>query len=97
MKPIGVMSTAALFLLFGIAAPANGRQEKPEEKAPPPKQQEAKPEKQQPQAKAPKHEQQAKAPKQQQEAKPDVLFGVNCHGCTPAGESPVGTGVQEAG
>jgi hypothetical protein len=45
MKPIGVMSTAALFLLFGMAAPANGRQEKPEEKAPPPKQQQqAKPE-----------------------------------------------------
>jgi primosomal protein N' len=72
MKPIGVMSTAALFLLFGMAAPANGRQEKPEEKAPPPKQQQqAKPEKQQPQAKAPKQEQQAKAPKQQQQAKPE--------------------------
>jgi primosomal protein N' len=72
MKPIGVMSTAALFLLLGIAAPANGRQEKPEEKAPPPKQQQqAKPEKQQPQAKAPKQEQQAKAPKQEQQAKPE--------------------------
>jgi primosomal protein N' len=72
MKPIGVMSTAALFLLFGMAAPANGRQEKPEEKAPPPKQQQqAKPEKQQPQAKAPKQEQQAKAPKQEQQAKPE--------------------------
>ena len=70
MKPIGVMSTAALFLLLGIAAPANGRQEKPEEKAPPPKQQQqAKPEKQQPQAKAPKQEQQAKAPQQEQQAK----------------------------
>jgi primosomal protein N' len=72
MKPIGIMSTAALFLLFGIAAPANGRQEKPEEKAPPPKQQqEAKPEKQQPQAKAPKQEQQAKAPKQEPQPKPE--------------------------
>src|SRR5271169_3886050 len=72
MKPIGLMSTAALFLLLGIAAPANGRQEKPEEKAPPPKQQQqAKPEKQQPQAKAPKQEQQAKAPKQEQQAKPE--------------------------
>jgi len=61
MKPIGVMSTAALFLLFGIAAPANGRQEKPEEKAQPPKQeQQAKPAKQE----------EARAPKQQQEAKP---------------------------
>ncbi len=70
MKPIGVMSTAALFLLLGIAAPANGRQEKPEEKAPPPKQQEAKPApKQQQQAKAPKQEPQAKPEKQQQQAK----------------------------
>jgi primosomal protein N' len=72
MRSMGVMSTAALFLLFGMAAPANGRQEKPEEKAPPPKQQQqAKPEKQQPQAKAPKQEQQAKAPKQEQQAKPE--------------------------
>jgi hypothetical protein len=72
MKLIRVMSTAALFLLFGIAAPANGRQEKPEEKAPPPRQQQqAKPEKQQPEAKAPKQEQQAKAPKQDQQAKPE--------------------------
>ena len=70
MKPIKVVSTAALFLLLGIAAPANGRQEKPEEKAPPPKQQQAKPEKQQPEAKAPKQQQQAKAPKQEQQAKP---------------------------
>jgi len=71
MKPIGVMSTAALFLLLGIAAPANGRQEKPEEKAPPPKQQEAKPApKQQQQAKAaPKQEQHAAPEKQQQQAK----------------------------
>lgn len=70
MKPIGVMSTAALFLLLGIAAPANGRQEKPEEKAPPPKQQEARPApKQQQQAKAPKQEPQAKPEKQQQQAK----------------------------
>jgi hypothetical protein len=71
MKPIAVMSTAALFLLLGIAAPANGRQEKPEEKAPPPKQQEAKPApKQQQQAKAaPKQEQHAAPEKQQQQAK----------------------------
>src|SRR5271156_4704459 len=72
MKPIRVMSTAALFLLLGIAAPANGRQEKPEEKAPPPKQQQAKPEKQQPEAKAPKQQQQAKAPKQEPQAKPET-------------------------
>lgn len=70
MKPIGAMSTAALFLLFGIAAPANGRQEKPEEKAPPPKQeQQAKPPKQE-EAKAPKQQQEAKPPKQEQ-AKPE--------------------------
>src|SRR5208282_3413660 len=62
MKPVRVMSTAALFLLFGIAAPANGSQEKPEEKAPPPKQE--------PKAKTEKQEQ-AKAPKQEQEAKPE--------------------------
>ena len=69
MKPIGIMSTAALFLLLGIAAPANGRQEKPKEEAKPQKQeQQAKPEKQQPQAKAPKQEQQAKPEKQQQQA-----------------------------
>ena len=73
MKPIGVMSTAALFLLLGIAAPANGRQEKPKEEAAKPQKQEqqSKPEKQQPQAKAPKQEQQAKAPKQEQQAKPE--------------------------
>jgi hypothetical protein len=73
MKPIGIMSTAALFLLLGIAAPANGRQEKPKEEAAKPQkqQQQAKPEKQQPQAKAPKQEQQAKAPKQEQQAEPE--------------------------
>ena len=52
-----------------MAAPANGRQEKPEEKAPPPKQeQQAKPAKQE-QAKAPKQQQESKPPKQEQ-AKP---------------------------
>jgi hypothetical protein len=67
------MSTAALFLLLGIAAPANGRQEKPKEEAAKPQkqQQQARPEKQQPQPKAPKQEQQAKAPKQEQQAKPE--------------------------
>jgi len=59
------MSAAALFLLLGIAAPANGRQEKPAEKAPPPKQQEARPEKQQPHTNVPKQQQQATAPKQE--------------------------------
>jgi hypothetical protein len=82
LKPIGRISTTALFLLFGVATPMDARQEKPEkqeEKAKPAKQeQQAKPEKQQ-QAKAPKqeqqakpeHQQQAKAPKQEQQAKPE--------------------------
>jgi hypothetical protein len=78
MKRIGVLSTAAMFLLFGISAAASARQEKPEEKARPAQQQEAKPEKQQ-QARAPKQQQearpeaqqQAKAPKQEQQAKPE--------------------------
>ena len=82
MKPIGIVSTTALFLFFGVAAPMDARQEKPEkqeEKAKPTKQeQHAKPEKQQ-QVKAPKqeqqakpeHQQQAKAPKQEQQAKPE--------------------------
>src|SRR5580658_8235134 len=63
MKPIGVVSTAALFLLLGVALPANGRQEKPKEEARPEKQQEAKAAPQQ-QAK-PEKQQQAQAPKQQ--------------------------------
>jgi Ca2+-dependent lipid-binding protein len=82
MKPIGIISTSALFLLFGVAVPMDARQEKPEkqeEKAKPAKQeQQAKPEHQQ-QAKAPKqeqqakpeHQQQAKTPKQEQQAKPE--------------------------
>jgi primosomal protein N' len=70
MKSIGVMSTAALFLLFGMAAPANGRQEKPKEEAKPQNQeQQAKPAKQE-EAKAPKQQQEAKPPKQEQ-AKPE--------------------------
>jgi hypothetical protein len=70
MKLIGITSTAALFLLLGIGAPANARQQ--EEKAKPAKQeQQAKPERQQ-QAPAPKQQQQrqqqqAQAPKQQQQ------------------------------
>jgi len=71
VKPIGIISTTALFLLVGIGAPANARQEKQEEKAKPQKQeQQAKPERQQ-QAPAPKQQQhqqqQAQAPKQQQQ------------------------------
>jgi hypothetical protein len=68
MKPIGVVSTAALFLLLGVASPANGRQEKPKEEARPEKQQAAAPKQQQ--AAKPEKQQQAKAPAQQQ-AKPE--------------------------
>jgi len=49
MNRIGTVSTAALFLLVGIAAPASAWQEKQDEKAKPAKQeQQAKPEKQAP-------------------------------------------------
>jgi hypothetical protein len=75
MKLTGIITTAASFLLLGIAVPANARQEKQKESAAPAKQeQQAKPEKQQ-QAQAPKQQakpekqQQAQAPKQQ--AKPE--------------------------
>ncbi len=70
MKAMGMINTAALFLLLGIAVPALAGQEKPEEKAKPAQhEQQAKPEKQQ-QAKAPKQEQQAKPEKQQQAKAP---------------------------
>jgi hypothetical protein len=58
MKQIRIIGTTALFLLVGIAAPANARQEKQDEKA--------KPQKQEQQAK-PERQQQAPAPKQQQQ------------------------------
>jgi hypothetical protein len=70
MKPIRVISAAALLLLFGIAAPAHAGQEKQQEKAKPAQQQQpARPEKQQ-QAQPPRQQQQrpqqqAQAPKQQ--------------------------------
>jgi hypothetical protein len=71
MKPVRVISAAAVLLLFGIAAPARAGQEKQQEKAKPAQPQQAKPEKQ-PQAQAPKQQQQrpqqqAQAPKQQQQ------------------------------
>jgi len=48
MKPIKIIGTTALFLLFGIAPTVEARQEKQEEKAKPAQQeQQAKPEKQQ--------------------------------------------------
>jgi len=73
MKPIGVISTTALFLVLGIATPAEARQEKPEnqeEKAKPEKQEQAKAPKQEQEAR-PEKQQEAKAPKQEQQAKPE--------------------------
>lgn len=71
MKLIGMVNTAALLLLLGIAVPALATQEKPEEKAKPAQhEQQAKPEKQQ-EVKAPKQEQQAKPEKQQQARAPN--------------------------
>jgi hypothetical protein len=73
MKRIGTISLTAIFLLIGITALANARQQQQEEKAKPGKQeQHAMPERQQ-QAQAPKQQQQqhqqqqAQAPKQQQQ------------------------------
>jgi hypothetical protein len=76
MKPIGIISATALFLLLGIAAPANTQQDKQEEKAKPAKQeQQAKPQDQQqrqqqaqpPRQQQQRQQQQAQAPKQQQQ------------------------------
>jgi hypothetical protein len=77
MKPIKIISTTALFLLFGIAPTVEARQEKQEEKAKPAQQeQQAKPEKQQ-QAKGqqqPQHQQQQskgqEQPQQHQQQQP---------------------------
>jgi hypothetical protein len=69
MKPIGMISAAALLLLFGAVAPSYAIQDQHEQEAKPPKQEpQAKPEKQE-EAKPPKQESQAK-PEKQQEAKP---------------------------
>jgi len=71
MRPIRVIGTTALFLLLGITAPADGRQEKPEkqeESAKPPKQeQQAKPEKQQREPQQEHTQQQAKGQQEQQQ------------------------------
>ena len=70
MRSIGAFTTAALFLLLGFGPTANARQDIPEEKPKPTKQEEpAKPEKQQQEAKTPKQEPQAKPEKQPQQAK----------------------------
>jgi hypothetical protein len=61
-----MISSTALFLLLGIAAPADGRQEKQEEKAQPAKQErQAKPEKQQQDKAQQRHQQQQQARGQQ--------------------------------
>ena len=65
MKPIGVISTTALFFLLGITAPANAWQEKLEKQ-----EERAKPATQEQQAK-PERQQQAKPAKQQQQVKPE--------------------------
>jgi hypothetical protein len=78
MKPIGIISATALFLLLGIETPANAQQDKQEEKAKPAKQeQQAKPQDQQQQSRGQQgqqqqqqqqqRQQQAQAPKQQQQ------------------------------
>jgi outer membrane biosynthesis protein TonB len=79
MKALEVISTAALFLLFGATVPAFAQEEhheeaakpaKQEEKAKPAKQDQAKPEKQKEQPKAAKQGEQAK-PEKQEQAKPE--------------------------
>jgi hypothetical protein len=79
MKVLGLISTTALFLLFGATVPAFAQEEHHDEGAKPAqheeqakptaKQEQAKPQKQEEQAKPAKQEQ-AKPEKQQQEAKP---------------------------
>src|SRR6266849_6443730 len=67
MKPIGIISTTALFLVLGMAAPANAQQEQQDKPKKQEKQQpQAKPERQaQPQADKQQHQQ----PQQQQQAR----------------------------
>jgi hypothetical protein len=74
MKPVGMISAAALLLLLGAVAPVHAIQDQHEQDAKPEKQAEAKPPKQeqppkpekQPEAKPPKQEPQAKPEKQQE-------------------------------
>jgi hypothetical protein len=68
MKSIGVISTAAVFLLLRLTVPAYAGQEKQEEKAPPKQEQPAKPEKQQQAKPQQQHtQQQAKGQQDQQQ------------------------------
>jgi hypothetical protein len=70
MKPVGMISAAALLFLLGAVAPAHAIQEPHEQEAKPEKQAEAKPPKQE---QAPKQEKQpeAKPAKQEPQAKPE--------------------------
>src|SRR5580704_5400117 len=67
MKVLGLISTTALFLLFGATVPAFAQEEHHDEGAKPAKQEQAKPEKQQQEAKPQKQEQQAKSQEQNQQ------------------------------
>jgi outer membrane biosynthesis protein TonB len=71
MKVLGLISTTALFLLFGATVPAFAQEEHHDEGAKPAKQEEqAKPAAKQEQAKPEKQEQQPKEVKQEEQAKP---------------------------
>ena len=72
MKVIGVISTAALFLLLGNVAPSMAQEDHHDQDAKPaPHEEQAKPAPHEEQAKPAKQEEQAKAPKQEKEqAKP---------------------------
>jgi hypothetical protein len=67
MKPIGIISTAALFLLLGFPASATAQDDQKDK--PQGQEESAKPEKQ-PQDKAPKQEEQAKPVQHEEQAKP---------------------------
>jgi len=69
MKPLGLISTTALFLLLGTAVPAFAQDAHDQDAKPAQHEEQAKPEKQEKQAKPAKQEEQAKSEKQQ-EAQP---------------------------
>jgi len=72
MKVVGVISTAALFLVLGTSLPAFAQEEHHEESAKPAQQEEkAKPAQQQEQSKPAQHEEQTKPEQQKEEAKPE--------------------------
>ena len=71
MKPVSLISTGVLLLLFGTFTPSYAQEEQHEQEAKPEKQeQQAKPQKPEQQAK-PERQQQAKAAKPEQQAKPE--------------------------